>query len=358
MSHINRFLSGSWIRMLVLFGAFYAVSLHLAYAPLSRYSIREHEGLKDSLDYLHLVTASVPRNADNHRLLRPLLSYTAKPIYWILRARLPEGRAAEIALIVTLCGFAALTSLGIVVLVRIAGAHPGGDRLGVGVVAGLLYVGSFWNVNHYIPGLIDGGEACAMAWLMVALHAGKPGAWALSAIIILGTLAKETFLIFAGLAVLTHWICLRRRPSPAVFLAASIGLAVGLSLILALRWYSYGSFISPMKMVADFERASDTTFMGELIRHTRHPAFWFGVVWMLPAAILKRRAVPSSVIIPCTAPAVLALLLGAYHSAGPGNVARPIFSLLAPWICWGAAALLVSMSTRDSSASLSPSTHR
>jgi hypothetical protein len=324
----------SWPQLTLLGAVYFLIGLNLVYTPLVRYDLRQIGGIKDITDYLRLITEGVPKNAENHRLLRPLLPYSAKPVYHLLRARLGTDRAAEVAFVLTSCFFAALTALGLAMLVLTCGGPPG-----QAVVAGLLYLGGFWTVNHSIPGLVDGGEACAVVWLLWALHRRR--VWLAVPIVVLGALTKETFVAFSFILACGFWLAAgRARPRWGPLAVLGLASFVGFACWMLLRYYSYGTFESPASVVRSFDARAREPYFAVAARYLLTPVFWFAFLWMLPAALLQWRAIPRTVSIPCVAAACVAFVMAVYHGAGPGNSARPIFSLLAPFICWGGAMLL------------------
>jgi hypothetical protein len=114
--------------------------------------------------------------------------------------------------------------------------------------------------------------------------------------------------------------------------------------ILAIRYYAYGTFQSPLTIAESFNRTT-TPFLKLFIEQSMAPVFWFGIIWTLPAALYFWKRIPLTVSLPCIAAAVVASLLGAFHGAGAGNVARPIFSMLAPFVCWGGALAMMALTT-------------
>jgi hypothetical protein len=208
----------------------------------------------------------------------------------------------------------------------------------VGLLASALYLLNFTVTNGQLAGLVDSGEACcfALLYLLLSIRRSAREILAISALGVLGGLAKETFVPLAG-ALALGWRAAEglKVPRRLRYFLVEPALIVGLGFItiISVRYMYVGRWVAPWEMVEEFARPKNLFARFAGIFGTQL-VYVFG--WLLPLAIVGFHVVPSKIRAGVAASAALAILLGVHNDSG-GNVARAIFNLGGPAFCLAAA---------------------
>ena len=291
---------------LLLWALFFAIGFGLGYPTLNRYDPTQTQGTIDSRKYAQLV-ATGPRDVEGAGRYRLLVTYLAKPIARLSRGRIGTWNPTTFALLAVNAAFCAT---GAALLAHL-GANVTG-RWTVGLLGAMLHLLNFDVANFQLSGLVDSAECCAMIALVWLLWTDR---WRLLPwLVILGTLAKETFLPMSLLFAFTWRAAARSKPAAWRNL-----LWIGLLGIAGL--------------------ATTKNLWGWLIYSVTHRGFWYIFLWLLPLGIRRLNRFPRPWVTACGVTAAGTLLAGAYYQAGAG-IARPLFHVVGPLLSTSTALLL------------------
>jgi hypothetical protein len=322
---------------LVLWPLFFAICFGLGYPSLQRFDPRATEGLSDTPKYYALVTGADTSNFREIFRCRILVPYVARPFYWIAQSRLHAWNSGFFGLLMANALFCATTACLVVTI---------GNRL-FGNLAAALLAATLYLLNFAIPdlqlaGLIDAGEACFMALIVCSLIAGR---WYLLPLwAVLGTLAKETFVPFSCVFVVTWWLTERHQnrsgpgwPSLArVKWIVALAL-VGLVTVMVVHTSVAGQLRWPWTIAA--QSRAPGSFIASLWRCLTERSFWYVFGWLLPLGIWRLHTFPKPWLFASLATSAVALVLGAYIDAG-GTAARPVFDVVGPLLSLSVALLI------------------
>lgn len=317
---------------------FFTICLGLGYPALQRYDPRHAEGMSDTWKY-YWMTIGV--NTDQVKPLfraRVLVPGVARPFFLIGRKFLPAERAAFFGLLIANALFCASTAC----LILVIGLKVLGD-LHPSLLGATLYLLSFAISNFQLSGLIDSGEACFLAALVLTLLTEKFFLLPLWAV--LGALAKETFVPFATVFALVWWFTQWREgrqtlaPLKWIVLLTLMGLATVSTVHslqaaqLRLPWQIAGLAHAPGNYVA------------ALVRCVTERSFWYVFVWLLPLGVWRLKHFPKPWLLASLAASLVALVLASYNNSG-GTVARSIFNIAGPLLSLSVALLISRVSER------------
>jgi hypothetical protein len=330
-------------RGLVLWLTFFAICLGLGYASLNRFDPRRLEGTGDTADYAAMVEGPIPGNSGSHRSYRVLVPMVARPIAALAKGRVGSWNHVFVGLLVSTALFTATAMLLIVLQT---------ERLGHTAVAGLVaafsFATSFWVTNHYLVGMVDSSEACAIVLMYFALTSGRT--WLLPLAGVIGGLGKETFVLLGTVAAVTYWgvEALRSRLQWRTFAAIGTMSIAGLAAIAAVRWIAArGVDVS----LVQFTVAPPN---GSLLRRVwdgvSNAQFWYGLFWLLPLGLFSLGAISKPFVAASLVSAVAALLLVAsvYAEPGAGNLGRIVFTYVGPLLSITAALTLTRLIAKSS----------
>ena len=322
---------------LLLWPLFFAICFGLGYPTVQRYDPRTTEGLSDTPKYYAITTGADQSNFKEVFRCRVLVPYVARPFYWFARAYLHTWDAGFFGLLMANALFCATTACLIVSI----GNRVLADRA-TALLGATLYLLSFAISNLQLAGLVDAGEACFMAAIVWSLLSGR---WYLLPLWgVLGALAKETFVPFSFIFVLTWWLTEARRTG---FKLADLNWArfkwivvlalVGLGTVVAVHTAVVGQLRWPWSF-AD-EARNPGNFFAALWRCVSEPVFWYVFGWLIPFGIWRLRVFPRPWLLAAIAASASAIVLGARINTG-GNVGRAVFDISGPLLSLSVALLI------------------
>jgi hypothetical protein len=165
-------------------------------------------------------------------------------------------------------------------------------------------------------------------------------------VFLFGGAAKETFVVLGFVGAVSWWMSQPRALRGGMNKWAPLILAPALSLVwvVFVGWWFGGSLRFPLAMAEGFD--SHAGLPTSVTRNVLAGDFWYGLVWVVPLAIPSLTRLPRTWLAASAGAASAALALGIYHDAGGGNVARPIFSVLAVVLSVAAGRTLMSLCRR------------
>lgn len=343
-------------RLLLLFCIFFLMACGLGYPILNRFDPRQTPGLSDVRIYAALVTGTASHNANvevevqdedmRFRRFRVLVPWLAKPFYKLARNRVVTWDPVMFGLLASDSLFVAGTAVLIIVLgSRFLSIHQL-ESSTVGLVGGLLYLVNFAVPNLRLVGLVDAGEGfflLALLWSLSELEL-----WALPAIMVLGSLTKESFIPLSIVFTAAWWSSSWLRQNvdnernhlvpTAIWILSS--WALGLAAMIVLQRSITGTYISPLQFGLALQRGDGHHFAVSL--HDRN--LWYIFLWLLPTAIPNLKRFPKSWLVPVTATCIMAFVLDAYFGGPPAAGSawgRELFSIAGPMLSLSSALFLV-----------------
>lgn len=333
---------------LLLWPLFFVICCGLGYPTLKRYDPRTIEGLSDTSKYHAMTTGAdtaVFREIFRGRVLVP---FVARPFSLFAQAYLPTWNAGFFGLLIANALFCATTACLIVSI-----GYRLFNDLGAALVGSTLYLFNFTIPNLQLSGLVDAGEACFMAALILSLLSGR---WFLLPLwAVLGALAKETFVAFSFAFAFTWWLMeirtagvaqLKRKRLDAIWIIA-LGV-VGAATVMVVHANIAGRFRWPWEIAND-SRAG-VSYLAALKRCFTEQSFWYVFGWLIPLGVWRLRAFPKPWLASSLVTAVLAIALGMFINAG-GTVGRPLFDIVGPLLSLSVALLITGTTRRGSSVS-------
>ena len=316
----------------------------LGYSAVSRFDPTRTPGLRDTATYYGMVRNGLQQSDErsNSRVLVPVL---ARLLYLAINGRTGTWDPAGVSLLAVNATFCATCAW---LLWRIAGRLGGGQ--GWGLVAALLWLVNFAVSNGQLSGLVDSGEALAM---MVAITALMAGRWsAVPAIIVVGALAKETFVPLAA-AFAGSWAAAENAPSwpakSARLAWVGAGAVMGLGVVLSIRWGVSGQLMLPWEFVSSEKGPLNP--MVAIVRDLTSRGFWYVLLWLLPLGLVRVRRFSHAWLAASVAAALVAVLLGGWRNS-EGNVARALFTCTGPILTLSAAHFLADVRSSDEASSV------
>lgn len=312
-----------------LFAVFLLISLGAGYATLSRYDPRESN--RDATHYFAMVEGRAidHPHADvfGGRVLVPVLARVLRPG---LVGRVGSWNETATALLIVNAVLVAATAL----IVRALGVRVTGRR-DVGLVAALLHLVSFAVIQFHLAGMVDSSEALCLASLALVCEARR-WRW-LPAVVLVGALSKEAVLPLS-FAFLAGWgwatrAEVDRRPAQAAVLASA---ALGIVAFASARRLAVGTWTFPWDTAAEMARPDLAA--GLLGAFDRVTVYVFA--WLLPLAVLGRRAMPRPLGAGALASGIVAIGLAALSHAG-GSASRMLFDVAGPVLEVAAAVVLL-----------------
>jgi uncharacterized membrane protein len=324
-------------RYLLLWTLFFGICFGLGFATLSRYEARTVPGLSDTEVYYETVTGERPTVGRAYMRSRVLVPWVAKPFYWVALKSFPNWYAVFFGLLLAnsiFCAGSASLIVGIARALRTSGV--------IGLLGATLYLLNFALPNLQLAGLVDSGEAffmLAVVWCLLARR------WQLlPAIGLFGALAKETFVPFALVFVLTWWITAEwRGKNPERYkrlVAAIIFAIVTVATLVTLHSMMAHRIVWPWTIAAEaHERVS---FFWALTREFSDHNFWYVFAWLLPLGIWKLKRFPHPWLMASVTTGLTAIALGAWKDMH-GTVGRPLFNVVGPLLALSSALLLAEL---------------
>jgi len=322
----------SWKKLLILWPLFFLICFGLGYPTLTRYDPRKVEGLSDTPKYYALVTGGERSAFNSFFQGRLLVPFVARPFYRFAQSHLLSWDPAFFGLLVSNSMFCAAT----VCLLICVGTEVLND-LSVALLGGTLYLLNFAVPNLQLVGLIDAGESCFMAAVLWSLLRDR---WYLLPVWgVWGALAKETFVPFASVFVLTWWL-VQARPGKwemsRLKWIVALGIT-GLATVMTTQTVVVGTFRWPWEFAV--QARANVGFLSGLWRCLSQPGFWYVFAWLLPLGIWRLRYFPAAWIIASISTGAVALILGAFNNSG-GTIGRSVFSITGPLLSLSVAFLI------------------
>jgi hypothetical protein len=312
----------------VFFVVFASISCSFGYQTLHRWDPRT--SWHDTRSYYDMVEGNYARTLPpfHHRLLTPWLASNVRKL-------VPDGliRTWNPVFLSLLLVNAAFMSLSCLAVVRMAELTIGSRT--VGVTAAFLFLTGWATVNGTMCGGVD--AAVCLVILAVMLAVMQDRWWLVPVFVAIGSLAKETAMLFSLVFVFT-WIgyvglVKKRWPRPALF-AAMISAVVG-PLVLRALWYFmakdvYEAHLPSWTLLA----AVPSNFLAFL----HHDVLW---TWGLLAALglFRINRLPGPLIAATLAVAIVGLFCSAYAGIRE-NVARLLYNAVGPFFALSSAIFL------------------
>jgi hypothetical protein len=321
-----------WKQFLLLWFLFIAICFGLGYPILKRYDPRYTDGLSDASKYYAITTGkdtSVFKELFRGRVLVP---FVARPFYWFAQRFLPNWNAGFFGLLIANALFCA-TSACLVVAI----GNKLFDNIAVPLLGATLYLLNFNIPNLQLAGLIDSGEACFLAAVVLSLLLQR---WYLLPIwAVIGALAKETFVPFSFLYASTWWLALWRKnkTGKAELIWVIVAFAIGLATVSLVHSKVAGTFRWPWQIAA--QANAHVNFFVSLWRVLSDHSFWYVFVWLLPLGLWRLKYFPKSWLVAAAVTAIFGLILGAYNNTG-GTVGRAVFNIIGPLLSLSVASLI------------------
>jgi uncharacterized membrane protein len=327
-------------RSVTLWILFFLICIGLGYPTLNRYDPRAVPGLYDSRAYYALVTGDPLQVDQEHFSHRVLVSYLAKPIFWLAKDHLHSWNPVFFALLVANSFFIATTAF---MLVGVGRRISGNES--AALVSGLLYLANFAVANFNLSGYVDSAVNCmmmAVVWTMLTERWWLLPIWG-----VLGATAKETFVPLAAALAFGWWLTTLRRGSIRLSQLAWIGAMVALGVVTLILGMSHRSSHASLLSFAALmrgESGSRYPYLSGLVRCLLAREFLYTFAWLLPLGIWRLRRLPKAWVVGSAFAALAALAMGAYDDA-LGGAARAVFSASGPLLSLSASLLLMEAGT-------------
>jgi hypothetical protein len=320
-----------------LWSFFFAVCIGLGYPSLNRYD----PGVRnpDASEYSKMVDRE--EGVATHFRHRVLIPYLARPIFRAAIGRVGSWNPAYFALLIVNSWFVSGTAFLLFVVVSRNRGSPN-----IALLSSAMYLLNFAVPNLLLAGLVDSGEAFFLMALVWALSA--EWFFFLPIVVVLGSLAKETFLPFS-LVFATTWMVVNRQQRPLwkqVMWLVATGLA-GVASLTAVLTATNGYLLFPWTYAGMLRSspANPTTAVSAL----KDLNFWYVFAWLLPLGLCRLKHLPREWVVASLMTALVAISFTAYHNdprnAGPA-AARPIFSIAGPLLSFSVALLFVDLAGR------------
>jgi hypothetical protein len=321
----------------LLWTFFFAVSIGLGYPTLHRYDPGVPNA--DATEYSKMV-----RNEEGvspHFRHRVLVPYLARPIFRAATGRVGSWNPAYFALLLVNSWFVSGTAfLLFMVVSRTMGSSS------IALLSSAIYLLNFAVPNLLLAGLVDSGEAfflMALVWIL-----SRQSFFLLPLAVVVGSLAKETFLPFSVIFAAT-WMVINRQQRPLgkqVMWLVATGLAGIASLTGALTGTN-GYLLFPWTYAGMLK--SSLASLATAAAVLKDPNFWYVFAWLLPLGLCRLKHLPREWVMASFMTALVAMAFTAYHNsardAGPA-VARPIFSIAGPLLSVSVALLIADLAER------------
>lgn len=324
-------------RYLLLWTLFFIICFGLGFSTLSRYDPRAVPGLSDTEVYYEAVSGESPTVGRAYMRSRVLVPWVAKPFYWLALRYLKNWDAVFFGLLIANSIFCAASACLLVNIARLL-AIDGTAAL----LAATLYLLNFALPNLQLGGLVDSGESFFMLTIIAALLAGR---WYFLPLLgVFGAMAKETFVPFAIVFVITWWITAEWRLENQWRynrLAWTIAFAlVSVASLVALHSIIGHRMVWPWTIA--LEANGGVSFLPALMREFTDHNFWYVFAWLLPLGVWKLRRLPRPWLMASLATALTALAFGAWKDMR-GTVNRPLFDVVGPMLTLSTALLLAEL---------------
>lgn len=313
---------------IILWSLFFVLCFGLGYPTLNRYD--ESKLDVDVAAYSRMVLHQASRE-DVPFNVRLLVPEVARSSYLLAREHLGTWNPVAFGLLVSNSFFCATAAF----FFLLVGLHTLRDFTLV-LFGVSLYLLNFVVPNVFLSGLVDTSEACLMLALIWALISGR---WFLLPVIgILGGVAKQSFLPFSVVFVLTWWLSSKNGEKHVRQLWWLVALAATntASLVLAHRCV-VGTTISPLAMASWW--SCEGSYFTLLVKEFTDKEFWYVFIWLLPLGLFRLKRLPVPWVSSSLVTGLLAIGLGAYANS-LGSVCRPLFSVAGPVLTLSAAMFL------------------
>lgn len=296
---------------------FFIICLGLGYPTLNRYDPGVLNG--DAAQYRAVVMhgSTAASRQVLHRILIPNLAH---PLYLMARGHVGTWDAAYFGLLIVNSLFASGTAFLLFLLTATVL-----QDVNTGVIAATLYLLNFAVSNLLLAGYVDSGEA--FFFMLIACALWRERWWVLPAAMVLGCLAKETFLPLAIAFILT-WAAATagsRVPFGRRLLWTLAAALAGFAAVTAALSVTAGHLLMPWTYAASLGAGSDSSIKVAMAAVSNRNVWR----WASLSATL------------------LALALSVYHNdiAGAGPAfARPAFSIAGPLLTCSLALLIRDLS--------------
>lgn len=312
----------------LLFCVFLVVCFVLGYPCLGRYDPATTHGLTDSQEYFTMMRfdydhANPPYK---YRILVPSLAGILLPAF--TKVHPSTWNPSTLALLVVNSMLLAGAGLLLCMLAL---------RIGCGAAAAIvspfIFLTCFPVANSFLSGLVDSGEVFCM---LLLFHAAAKRRWRLVPfIVVVGALAKETFIVFMVVFLATFWIVSyiaeKKRNAPLAIYSL-VSLILGIAALFFVRKlvgeaayaphdFSLGRIAAMVSPIYFFECLKDFFFSSGALLYT------FAII--LPFGLMRIKKLPLWFVAGSGAMGTAAYIAGAYAGIS-SDLFRPMFTTLGP----------------------------
>lgn len=319
-------------RGILLWVLFFLICFGLGYATLNRYDPRATNGISDTIAYYEIV-ARGPTADLEFKQFRVLVPFLARPFY-----RLAEGRVGtwDPVFFGLLMANSLLVATTAFLLVRVGDQQVG--ELPVALLGATIYLLNFDVPNLRLAGLIDAGEGCFLMVLIWALFTGRW--WLLPFCGVCGASTKESFVPLSTVLVCTWWLVSSRQHVSKVSRAvwAAVMVLAEVATFIFLHASLTGHIVWPWQFAATL--SGGPNYVRRFVGAFADRQSWYSFMWLLPLGVWRVNRLARPWGVACLTTTLMALLLNAYHVAGPGAWGREVFSIAGPFLSLCVALLL------------------
>jgi len=252
----------------------------LGYPTLNRYDPRQL--LPDAATYAKLAQAG-PGNLPSPFRFRIPVPYLAHSIAVLAERHIGTWDSLLFGFLVVNSIFVATTAY----LTYVIGEPLLGNSA-TALFASALYLLNFAVSNGQLAALVDSGEALFLMALVVSMFYGR---WLLLPLFgVLGTLTKESFVLFSILLAVTWWKLSRgpRRGRAAISVASMITLEF--AAVIVLQSVISGRLVWPWDFALSLN--THTNYAVNFLHSFLNRSSWYIVIWLLPLGLVRIREFP------------------------------------------------------------------
>jgi hypothetical protein len=215
------------------------------------------------------------------------------------------------------------------------GSRAGGNRT-VGLLAAFVYATQWTAVNSTLgAGIVDSAEIAVFSSVLLAVASSK---WRFAPLLVLvGALAKETVVLFAGVFLLSQiaFALAKGRRVPRAWIASALLAAGGgAAVIVAVRAMVGGNLYEAHTLSLERVR---TLLLNLKVMVNHEPLL--AIVPLLLLGVFRLTRIPRALLVGSAAVALTVIAAGAYAGIGP-NIGRALFNTVGPVLAISGAMLV------------------
>jgi hypothetical protein len=315
---------------ILLWVLFLLISAGLGYPTLNRYDPRKQ--LPDAAVYAQIAT-SASATVETHFRFRVLVPFFAHLVSKVAHGHTGTWDPLMFSFLLVNASLVATTAY---LLCRVGRAELASRP--VALFGAALHLLNFAVANLQLAGLVDAAEACLLMAVIASMFYRR---WfLLPAVGFVGSFAKESFIPFSIVMVVTWWFASDQRSRRAAAWITAMAL-VEIVTLTVLQCFLLGRAVWPWMFALNMR--SETGFVSNLIHSVLDRNSWYILVWLLPLGLAGLKPVAWQWRAAVAAGTITALLLNAYHSTvggGGGGIGRYIFDVAGPLLSLAAASFL------------------